>query len=249
MLERYPITSNLDVTYADGFVSVGLSNYLGTYYVFMEGGYSKLERDESVGYYVWRDGEGLSYMKQNLAFEFVSSGIDTFVSAYKSPDQFYMDFGKIVSADGGKLAITQTSWTVQDYFMSDSFVMAEERDEYAYDSVEAFVSDYIAGQLGESDFESEEETDEPAREEPPTAPPNFGFSADNIDLVFAVNRLKDKIDYGSQIEDLREHMSLLAVNSESEAHKAMRIGSKSELDEFLKTVKEIAPLCFDECSF
>ena len=249
VLERYPITSNLDITYAGGFVSVGLRNYLGTYYVFMEGGYSKLERDDSVGYYVWRDGEGLSYMKQNLAFEFVSSGIDTFVSAYKSADQFYMDFGKIVSADGGKLAITQTSWTVQDYFMSDSFVMAAERDTYGYDSVEKFVADYIAGQLGKSDFESEEETDEPAREEPPTAPPNFGFSADNIDLVFAVNRLKDKIDYGSQIEDLREHMSLLAVNSESEAHKAMRIGSKSELDEFLKTVKEIAPLCFDECSF
>ena len=176
VLERYPITSNLDITYAGGFVSVGLRNYLGTYYVFMEGGYSKLERDESVGYYVWRDGEGLSYMKQNLAFEFVSSGIDTFVSAYKSADQFYMDFGKIVSADGGKLAITQTSWTVQDYFMSDSFVMAAERDTYGYDSVEKFVSDYIAEQLGESDFESEEETDEPAREEPPTEVPDIEYT-------------------------------------------------------------------------
>ena len=145
--KKYP-NAVLDVVSAGDFVAVGMRNSLGTYYVFTDGGFSLFEMTDDAGYYVWSDSNSLCYMKQNLAFERISEGIHVFSGAYSSPEQFYMDYGKIVSFTEGTLNVTKTEWTVQDYFMSDSFVMKAERDRYTYDSVDEFVADYKEGKLG-----------------------------------------------------------------------------------------------------
>jgi len=218
--KKYP-NAVLDVVSAGNFVAVGMRNSLGTYYVFTDGGFSLFEMTDDAGYYVWSDSNSLCYMKQNRAFELISHGMDVFSSGYTSPEQFYMDFGKIVSFTEGTLNVTKTSWTVQDYFMSDSFVMKAERDAYGYDLVDEFVADYNSGTIG--------------------VPPTLAYSVDTLDLGSSSNSVRDLESYNEACERLRDYIISHSDNAAGEVNRAVRIGSKGEFDSFVSAVNSFSP--------
>ncbi|MBQ8523571.1 MAG: hypothetical protein IJ457_03000 [Clostridia bacterium] len=220
-LSAYSASSNFDIVIGSSAVSVGLRGRLGTYYIFTNDGYTKLSRDASVGYYVWSDSNELYYMKQALAFEYASLDMNAFSKAYSSPDSFYMDHGRIVLTDDGKLGFTKTSVTVQDYFMSDSFMMAAERDKYAYDSVDEFVADYNSGTIG--------------------VPPTLTYSVDTLDLGSSSDSVRDIESYNEACERLRDYIISRSDNAAGEVNRAVRIGSKGEFDSFVSAVNSFSP--------